>query len=609
MERKNGVVTPEAEAGGAGVGPPDQDWRGPQELDYRRGHPLANLWCWLAQDRPKIFAALFFYAVKASPVWVMPIITANIINFAQSPGKYSLRFFWTNAVILIVVLAQNVPLHTVFAHYASQVNRQLEARLRCALVARLQQLSISFHSNWPTGKLQSKLMRDVESIQLLVDLLFRSFFDGLYMISFALVITLWHQPWVALFYVLAVPLSVLMLHLFRRRLTEDNRDFRAEIERMSARMMDMLEMIPITRAHGVEDAEISHIGRQLDEVKKKGYRLDIINAWFGSASWASYFLFQFLCLFVTGYLAYRGRIAVGDVVMFQGYFAIIVGVVNAMLINYANMLKGFESIHSIGEVMQSPDVERNHGKRSVNQVTGGFVFEQVTLYYEAADRPAVEEFSLTVTPGESIALVGESGAGKTTIVKLIIGFHRPTTGKMLLDGVDMELLDLRQYRRFLAVVPQNTLLFSGSVRDNITYGLPEVDDKKLWQAIEMANAAEFIRRLPGGVDSLIGEHGNKLSGGERQRIAIARALIRDPRIILFDEATSSLDTASEALVQEAIERLVAGRTTFIVAHRLSTIRRADRIVVMKNGRCVEVGTHQELTAAPGEFHRLKTLQV
>ncbi len=579
-----------------------------EELDYRQGHPFANLWRWLEGDKTKIFAAMFYYAIKASPVWAMPIVTANIINFATHADRYTMRFFWFNVAVLVVVLVQNIPFHVLFIHYASLINRHLETRLRATLVSRLQQLSIGAYSNWPTGKLQSKLMRDVEAIQVLVDLMFRSFFDGVYMILFALAVTLWRQPWVAVFYVLAVPLSVLLLHLFRDRLTEGNRNFRDEIERMSARMMDMLEMIPITRAHGVEDTEINRIGRQLNEVKKKGYRLDIVNAWFGSASFVCYFLFQFLCLFVTGYLAYRGRITVGEVVMFQSFFAIIVGVVNAMLANYAHLLKGFESIHSIGEVMLCSDIERNRGKQAVASVRGEFVFDQVSLNYGSSQYPALRDFSLKVAPGESIALVGESGAGKTTIVKLIIGFHRPTLGRIFLDGADMDTLDLRQYRRFLAVVPQNTLLFNGSIRDNISYGLPEVSDKALWDAVEMANAADFIKRLPQGIDSTIGERGSQLSGGERQRIAIARALIRNPRVIIFDEATSSLDNASEAYVQEAIDRLMHGRTTFIVAHRLSTIRKANRIVVMRQGCCVEAGTHKELMSAAGEFYRLQSLQ-
>ena len=195
-------------------------------------------------------------------------------------------------------------------------------------------------------------------------------------------------------------------------------------------------------------------------------------------------------------------------------------------------------------------------------------------------------------------------------MNLIIGFRRPTTGRILLDGVDMAVINYRSFRRFLAVVPQQTVLFSGSIRDNITYGLDHITDSRLGEVLEMANCTEFVGRLAKGLDTPIGSHGAKLSGGQRQRIAIARALLRDPRVIILDEATSALDVMSERLVQEAINRLITGRTTFIVAHRLSTIRHANRIVVMRDGRIVEVGSHEELLGREGSaFSRMQALQV
>jgi ATP-binding cassette subfamily B protein len=193
-------------------------------------------------------------------------------------------------------------------------------------------------------------------------------------------------------------------------------------------------------------------------------------------------------------------------------------------------------------------------------------------------------------------------------MSLVIGFRRPTEGRILLDGTDMRDLDLRQYRRFLAVVPQTTLLFSGSIRENIVYGIETVDDRRLWEVLEMANAAEFVSKMSHGLDSKLGELGARLSGGQRQRISIARALVRNPKVIILDEATSSLDVVSESLIQEAIQRLIKGRTTFIVAHRLSTIRNAGRILVLKNGACVESGTHEELMKAKSEFYKYKLLQ-
>lgn len=216
--------------------------------------------------------------------------------------------------------------------------------------------------------------------------------------------------------------------------------------------------------------------------------------------------------------------------------------------------------------------------------------------------------NLKVNKGETIALVGESGAGKSTILNLVIGFNMPTGGLLTIDGEDITQIDLRSYRKHLAVVPQTSILFSGSIRDNITYGQENVSDEMLRQVIEAANLAELVDSLPDGVDTAVGEHGGTLSGGQRQRISIARALIRNPQVIVLDEATSALDSISEKLIQEAISNLTRERTTFIVAHRLSTIRDADKIAVIADGRCVEYGTFDELMALKGEFYKMKMIQ-
>jgi ATP-binding cassette, subfamily B, bacterial len=278
-----------------------------------------------------------------------------------------------------------------------------------------------------------------------------------------------------------------------------------------------------------------------------------------------------------------------------------------MLLNVAPLVsKGIESVRSMSEVLTEPDLEVNEGKQTVDRVDGRVTFDHVTLTYPDAVEPALVDISLDVRAGETVALVGPSGSGKSSMLNLVIGFLTPTQGRLLIDGRDRRDLDLRGYRRFLAVVPQETLLFDGSVRDNVTYGQEDLSEADVQRALEAANAWDFVEAM-GGIDTVIGQRGGRLSGGQRQRLAIARALIRNPRVLVLDEATSALDPASEALVQDALARLMHGRTSFVVAHRLSTVQRADRIVVLRAGRMVEIGTHDELVAAGGAYVELQGL--
>ena len=257
--------------------------------------------------------------------------------------------------------------------------------------------------------------------------------------------------------------------------------------------------------------------------------------------------------------------------------------------------------------MLSDDIEDNRGKIRLRYVHGTVHFDNVSYSYPNTDKKVIDNLTLHVEPGECIAFVGPSGSGKSTIMNMIIGFLKATEGTLSIDGKPMEELNLSDYRHFISVVPQNSILFTGTIRENITYGLKKVDPKVFDRVIELANIKEFADKLPKGLDTVIGEHGDKLSGGQKQRICIARALIRDPKILILDEATSALDNIPEYQVQKAINELIKDRTTFIVAHRLSTIRDADRIVVLDEGRCVECGTFDELMAKKGKFYELKTL--
>ncbi len=584
---------------------PDKDL---SQLEFKPTHPFVNFLHIYHGQYLKIAAAIIFFAIKHSPVWLLPVVIARIINIISDSSRYSVHDLWMVGGIFFLIIIQNIPMHTLYVRVFSGAVNTMQLNLRSSIVTRLQELSISFHDNYQSGKLQTKVLRDVETLEILSRNLMNSVLPAILTILFAFSFTVFKQPIVAIFYLISVPVSSSLVFVFSKKMTARNKEYRSEIESLSANVIEMIQMIPITRAHGVEDVEVSKMNSRLEKVKTKGIRLEMIGAIFGASSWTSFQAVMLVCLMFTAFLAYKKTISVGDVVLFQSFFAMIVGAVNMILNSYPDLARGFESIRSISEILESPDIEHNAGKHPVTSVSGHFTFENISYTYDKAQQPAVKSFTVDIQAGESVAFVGESGSGKSTLMSLVIGFRRPTTGRILLDGKDMQELDLRQYRRFLAVVPQTTLLFSGSIRENIVYGIDKMGDQRLWEVLEMANAAEFVSKMPHGLDSKLGELGTRLSGGQRQRISIARALARNPRVIILDEATSSLDVVSESQIQEAIQRLIKGRTTFIVAHRLSTIRNAGRIVVMKEGTCVESGTHDELMNAKGEFYKYKLLQ-
>ncbi len=576
--------------------------------EIKKDRPFHTLLLLYRGMRINLLVSLLFYILKHAPTWVIPVITADIINHLSRPDLSSLNWLWLDLAIVSIVIVQNIPSAYMHVSFMSRSSRQVEAGLRGTLIRKLQHLSMTYHTDLRAGRLQSKVLRDVEAIETLSKQMMYSFVPAVTNVLIATTITAFKSLQVTLFFVLVIPFGVLLITFFRKKIRTRNREFRRQIENMSGQVAETVEMIPVTRAHGLEEVEIGRVDTTLSELKGKGYRLDITEALFGASSWVVFTLFQLLCLGFTCVLAYQGKIQVGDVVMYQGFFSTILASINSLLGVYPQFARGFESIYSISEVLTSTQIEEYQGTAAVDSLRGAYEFRQVQFSYKDTDKHVLKDFNLTVRPGECIALVGESGAGKSTVLNMVVGFYRPTGGKIVVDGRPLEELDMRMYRQKLAVVPQSTVLFSGTIRSNITFGLTDVPDSKLEEVIRLANLQDVIAQMPQGIDTLIGEHGGKLSGGQRQRIAIARAMIRDPEIILLDEATSALDNISEFIVQKAMRELMRGRTTFIVAHRLSTIRDADRIVVMKDGQVAEAGTFEQLMSRKGAFYELKQLQ-
>ena len=556
----------------------------------------------------ELLAALFFYSIKHSPVILLPIVTSYIINFVAYPGEYSLTTLIIFIVLMVVLIVLNIPMNTLYTKSYCKVMRKVEAGLRGAMVRKLQQLSISFHKEMQSGRIQSKLMRDVETVHTLSAQLFVTIPALLLNAGSALIIVVSKNLTVFTFFMLCIPSSIILARFFKAKMAATNRDYRVNMENTSAQLMDMVVMTEITRAHALEEKEIKKLSLSLKDVANSGLKVDVTQSKFGACSWATTQIFQLGCLIFSSVLAFKGLIQVGDISLYQSYFTSITGQISSFLGLLPIITKGLDSVSSIGEILSASDIEDNTNKTVISELRGEYEFKDVHFAYDDANHMLLNGLSLNVKAGETIAFVGESGCGKTTTVNLVLGFYHATEGQVTVDGQDINSIDLHSYRSHIAIVPQNSVLFTGTIRENITYGIENVSAKDLAAAIDAARLTDFINSLPDGVDTMLTEHGANLSGGQRQRISIARAIIRRPSVIIFDEATSALDSVSEREIQKAIDNLTENRTTFIVAHRLSTIRNADRIAVLKGGRCVEIGSYDELMEKKGIFYNMQTMQ-
>ncbi|WP_344739075.1 ABC transporter ATP-binding protein [Microbacterium awajiense] len=556
----------------------------------------------------RLIVAFLAFAVKEIPLWFLPVVTAQIIDIVATGGSVESVLIWF--AIALALLLQNYPMHIVYTRNFMTVVRDTGANLRNALAARLQSLSIGYHTRVSSSIVQTKLVRDVENIELMLQQVTHPLLSATMVMVGAVTMTAIEVPQFLPVYALAVPIAIGIRFGLRNRSRQRNETFRREVETLSARVGEMASLIPVTRAHGLEQTAVTRVATGADGVRRAGLHLDMLNGHVASISWVAMQILGLGCLVLAAVFSLTGVLPItpGQVVLLSAYFTLLTGGLTQLLMLIPVGARGLESMRSISEVLQEPDLELNEGKRAVESVGGRLELDHVSHRYEGADRDALHDISLLIPPGETVAFVGSSGSGKSTMLNLVLGFVRPTSGRILLDGADMQELDLRTVRRSVSVVPQESVLFEGSIRENIAYGLDDVDEDRLRAALADANAAEFVDALPEGWHTVVGQRGARLSGGQRQRLAIARALVRDPRILLLDEATSALDPESEALVKEALDRLMRGRTTLVVAHRLSTIRGADRIVVLDHGRIVEIGAHDDLLGRSGRYARLHATQ-
>ncbi|MEM7716256.1 MAG: ABC transporter ATP-binding protein, partial [Cyanobacteria bacterium P01_A01_bin.68] len=492
--------------------------------------------------------------------------------------------------------------------YMAKAALRVAYHLRKQVYAHLQKLNLSYFETAKAGDLSYRLTEDVDRVGEVVHKMFHDFIPSSLQLI-AIPIYMIYLSWqLTLATLIIAPLMGVLIGWFGNRLQKYSRRSQNQISDLSAILTEVFGGIRIIQAFAAEDYEVARFSKEAEGTLQAKYSTERLKAiqipTIGFLQAISFILL----LFFAAWQISLDNITVGTFFSYLSAAALLIDPVSHTTNNYNLFKEGEASVDRVFELLAiKPAVVEKPDAIPLPTVTGKVEYRHVSFAYES-DKPVINNINLLVMPGEAVALVGASGAGKTTFVNLLPRFYDVTKGQILIDGVEIKDVTLNSLRRQIGIVPQETIMFSGTIAGNIAFGQNEFDMEAVEEAAKVANAHDFISQMPDGYYTVVGERGAKLSGGQRQRIAIARAVLLNPRILILDEATSALDSESEALVQEALERLMVNRTVFIIAHRLSTVRKCDRILVMEHGEVVESGTHEELLAFERRYARFYARQ-
>ena len=568
---------------------------------------------WLRPHRGPLGLVFFLALLVAAgemiePLFMRFIIDKVLLNAAMDQGEKLSRLHLTGALFLGVVVLIN--LLRITKDYRQRIlNTKVILGLRKALYDRLLHLPLPQVWEMKTGGILSRLTGDVETTTGLLQMAVIS--PALSLIRLVIAIgVLTSLNWrLAMMAMAVIPGAMLISFVSARRIRPIYRTVRKDVEAIDGRVGEAFGGLRVVRAFGGEVRELLDYLRGRHTVLRKelfAHRRELL-------LWTSWGLLtasvNVIILWYGGYLTAMGRASIGDIMAFQWYTFLLMNPVWNIVNSFSETQRSLAAMERVFEVLaMAPDKPDRPGAVDAPRVVRELSLDHVTFEYREG-RPVVREVNVTVPGGSVVALVGRSGAGKTTVTDLVARFHDPTSGRILLNGTDLRDLKLGSYRDLLAIVQQDVFLFDGTVRENIAYARHDATDEEVEAAARLANAHAFIERLPEGYETMVGERGVKLSGGQQQRLAIARAFLARPQVLILDEATSNLDTESEQLIQAAMGTLLAGRTTFMIAHRLSTIRRADLILLMEDGAVIERGTHDELMALGGTYREMVDRQM
>ena len=574
---------------------------------------LSNLrvvWRFTAQYPAQIAAALVALVIAAGATLWIPRVFKQVIDngFTVGTASRDIGSYFGELALVVVVLAVASACRFYFV---SWLGERTVADVRVAVQRNLLRLAPRWFEENRPSEIASRLTADTAVVEIVVgttlSVALRNILVGVGGIIYLFALA----PRLALWLVIGIPLVITPIVLLARRIRVYSRSSQDRIADIGAIAVETLGAMKVVQAFGQERREGDRfeqaVGASFDAAKQRFTVRAVLTALvigllFGAIT---------LIMWDAVHLVDSGKLTGGDLTAFVFTGALVAGAFQSLSDVYGSLLRASGAAGRLSELLaEQPEIAAPADPVPLAlPAKGAITFDHVTFHYPTRrEVAALHDFSLDVAPGETIAVVGPSGAGKTTLFQLVERFYDPDAGEIRIDGVALPKADPAQIRSRIAMVPQETVIFGASARDNLRYGQWSATDDALWSAAEAANAADFLRKLPQGLDTFLGEGGARLSGGQRQRVAIARALLRDAPILLLDEATSALDAESERLVQQALERLMEDRTTIVIAHRLATVRAASRIIVMDEGRIVETGTHGTLIGQGGLYARLASLQ-
>lgn len=571
-------------------------------------HLIKKVLPYFYKYRFTLFLDLFCAGLTTASEMILPLLLRALTNRGMNDlASITFDFVLKLSLIYLVIKTIEVIAQYFMTSIGHIMGARIETDMRRDLYAQLQGLSDTFYNETKVGVIMSRITNDLFDITEFAHHCPEEYFIGVIKILISLIILLKINVKMTLLIYLMIPLMIYFSGHYRNKMRRAQKDQRVHIGHLNSSIEDSLLGIKVVKSFANEDVEREKFTEENNKflgIKKRYYRsmagFNTINRIFDG-------LMYLILIASGGYFLMKGEIGPEDLIVYVMFIQSLLATVRRIIEFTEQFQKGMTGIERFAEIMAiEPDIKDKEDALEIKNVRGEISFKNVDFSYGKGEGKVLNNFSVDITPGEKLAIVGPSGAGKTTICNLIPRFYDVDSGSVTVDGIDVRDIKIKSLRENIGIVQQDVYLFSGTVKDNIGYGKSGASDREIIEAAKLAGAYEFIKSLPNGFDTYVGERGVKLSGGQKQRISIARVFLKNPPILILDEATSALDNKSEIVVQDSIEKLSKGRTTITIAHRLTTVQNADLILVMTRDGIVERGSHQELMAKRGYYYNLYT---